>query len=207
MPAIKVAVIYYSATGTTYQLARAAADAARGAKVEVRLRKAQEFAPDVAIDSNPTWRQHVDATREIPEAALEDLDWADAYLFGSPTRYGNIASQLKQLFDQAGGLWLAGKLANKVVSCFTSAHNPHGGQETTLLAMYNTMYHWGCFIVPPGYTNPSVFGAGGNPYGTSCDGTVGEPVPPEIIAAMQYQAQRVVQVAVWLAAGQAALAE
>lgn len=201
MAEVKVLVAYYSATGTLYQMARAASEAATSAGAEVRLCKAHELAPESAIDSNPAWRKNVEVSRDIREVELADLEWADAYLFGSPTRYGNMAAQLRQFMDSTGGLWQTGKLANKVVSCFTSSHNTHGGQESTLLSMYSSMYHWGCFIVPPGYTDPSIFAAGGNPYGTSCNGTYGEPLAPEIVAAISYQARRVVQVTGWLVAG------
>jgi NAD(P)H dehydrogenase (quinone) len=201
MAPVKLAVIYYSATGTNYQMAKAAADAAEQAGAEVRLCRVQELAPDTAIDSNPAWRAHVEATREVPVATLDDLEWADAYLFGSPTRFGNMAGQLKQFIDTAGGLWYQGKLSNKVASCFACAHNAHGGQESTLLAMYNSLYHWGCFIVPPGYTDPSIFAAGGNPYGASSNAVTTDPVSPEVLEAMRYQARRMVQVAEWIAAG------
>ena len=88
-------------------------------------------------------------------------------MFGSPTRFGNVAAQLKQFVDQAGPLWAEGKLAGKVASGFTSSQNPHGGQESTLLALYATLYHWGMIVVAPGYTDPRVFAGGGNPYGAS----------------------------------------
>ena len=166
----KLAVIYYSATGTTFTLAETIAGAARDAGAEVRLRRVGELAPDAAIDSNKDWRAHLEATRSVPLATLDDLEWADALALGSPTRYGNMASQLKQFIDGTGPLWARNALADKAVSCFTSAANPHGGQETTLLAMYNTVYHWGSVIVPPGYTHPTFTEAGGNPYGVSATG-------------------------------------
>ncbi len=109
-------------------------------------------------------------TEDVPEASLEDLAWADAYVFGTPTRFGNVSAQLKQFIDTAGPLWAEGKLADKVVSGFTSALNAHGGQESTLLSMYNVFMHWGSIIVPPGYTDQSIFEAGGNPYGVSSTG-------------------------------------
>lgn len=202
MASIRLAVIYYSATGTNYQLARAAEEAAKEAGAETRLRKVRELAPAAAIDSNPAWRANVEATQDIPEASLDDLDWADALLFGSPTRFGNVASQLKQFIDTTGGLWFKGKLANKVVAGFTSAQNPHGGQESTLLAMYNTFYHWGCILVPPGYNDPSVFAAGGNPYGVSASAATDGKVAPEALEAVRYMARRVTQVTQWLKSGQ-----
>src|SRR5918998_981414 len=82
-----------------------------------------------------------------------DLCWADGLAFGSPTRFGNISAQLKQFLDLTGPLWFAGELANKVATGFTSAGNIHGGNESTLLALYNTLYHWGAIVVAPGYTD------------------------------------------------------
>ena len=88
-------------------------------------------------------------------------------VFGTPTRYGNVASQLKAFIDTLGGVWFQGLLADKVYAGFTSAMNPHGGQESTLLALYNTIHHFGGVIASPGYTYPLTFASGGNPYGPS----------------------------------------
>ncbi|MBN1607470.1 MAG: NAD(P)H:quinone oxidoreductase [Polyangiaceae bacterium] len=163
----KVAIVYYSSTGTGRSVAEAVAVGARSAGAEVRVRLVPETAPEAAIDSNPKWRAFVDSVKDEPRATLEDLVWADAIVFGTPTRFGNVSSQLKSFMDSTGGLWSRGKLANKVYAGFTSAMNPHGGQEATLLCLYTTIYHYGGFIVTPGYTDPSVFAAGGNPYGVS----------------------------------------
>ncbi len=165
--AANVAIIYYSATGTVHALAQAIAEGVEGAGAEVRLRRVAELAPDHTIDQNPLWRKHADATESIAEATLEDLAWADAVAFGTPTRFGTPAAQLKQFIDQTGGLWQEGKLADKPVTAFTSAFNRHGGNEATILSLSNVFYHWGALIVPPGYTDPAVSAAGGNPYGTS----------------------------------------
>ncbi|MGW1927404.1 NAD(P)H:quinone oxidoreductase, partial [Streptomyces massasporeus] len=158
---VKVAVIYYSATGAVHQLAQAVAEGAEKAGAEVRLRRVPELAPAAAIDSNPAWRAHVDATGDVEVATLEDLEWADAYALGSPTRFGNVAAQLKQYIDTSGGLWQQGVMADKPATAFTSAHNLHGGNESTLLALYNTFHHWGSVIVSPGFTDPAVYAAGG----------------------------------------------
>jgi NAD(P)H dehydrogenase (quinone) len=160
---VKVAVIYYSATGTVHALALAVAEGAASAGAEVRLRRVAELASHSAIAQNPQWRRHADATRSIVEAAVEDLAWADAFAFGTPSRFGAPAAQLKQFIDQAGGLWQEGKLADKPVTAFTSAFNRHGGTEATMLSLGNVFYHWGALIVPPGYTDPVVHAAGGNP--------------------------------------------
>ncbi len=164
---LKTAVIYYSSTGNNYQMAQWAAEAARNEGSEVRLRKAPELAPESAIEQNPAWKKHYDATRDVEEVTMDELDWADVYVFCVPTRYGNVPSQIKQVLDSAGRLWLEGKLMNKVVTATTSAMNTHGGQETTLLSLFTTMYHWGALVVTPGYTDDSLYAAGGNPYGIS----------------------------------------
>lgn len=195
MDKVKLAVIYYSSTGTNYQLARWAEEGAKEAGANVRVLKVEELAPDAAIDSNPAWRKHVEETKDVPLATSNDLEWADAIIFSSPTRYGNVASQMKQFMDMQGGLWSQGKLANKVVSAMSSAGNPHGGQEATTLAIYLTMMHWGAIIVPPGFTDDSIFAAGGNPYGTSV--TLGEDgkMVEDVKSAVVHQSQRTVRVA------------
>lgn len=192
---VNASVIYYSATGTTYQMALAAAEAAEKAGAEVRLRKVRELAPDEAVASNDGWAAHALATQDIPEASLEDLDWADAVIFGTPTRFGNVSAQLKQFIDTAGPLWAQGKLANKVFSGFVSTATAHGGQESTLLALFNAAYHWGGIVVTPGYTEPGQF-VSGNPYGGSHTSNNGESPPDQnALAATALTATRAVNVA------------
>lgn len=191
----KVAVIYYSSTGTNAAMAEAVAQGARDAGAEVRVRLVAETAPDAAVDSNPAWRKFVDEHKDAARAQLEDLEWADAIVFGTPTRFGNVSSQLKSFIDAAGGLWFQGKLANKVYAAFTSAQNPHGGQESTLLALFNTIYHFGGYIVTPGYTDPKVFAAGGNPYGPSVTVGKGEGPTEQDLDHARYLGERVAKVA------------
>ncbi|HEX4251067.1 MAG TPA: NAD(P)H:quinone oxidoreductase [Pseudonocardia sp.] len=191
----RVAVIYYSSTGTVHELAQSIADGARGAGAEVRLLKVAELAPPTAIAANPAWQAHSDATRDVPTATGEDVQWADAVIFGSPTRFGNVASQLKQFLDTLGGLWAQGLLADKVYSGFTASATAHGGQESTLLALYNSVHHFGGILVAPGYTDPIKF-ADGNPYGTShVNGQGAIPVDDTARAAATYQGKRVATVA------------
>jgi NAD(P)H dehydrogenase (quinone) len=173
VPRPRVAVVYYSATGTTHELAKEIAAGAEEVGAEVRLRRVTELAPEAAIASRPRWRAHVAATREIPMATAEDLQWAEAVIMGSPTRFGNIASQLKQFLDTLGPQWAQGLLADKVYSGFTTTDTDHGGQESTLLALYATFHHFGGVVVAPGYTHPVKF-ADGNPYGSSHVGRRGE---------------------------------
>ncbi|NLM12935.1 MAG: NAD(P)H:quinone oxidoreductase [Epulopiscium sp.] len=201
MSNVKLAVIYYSMGGTNYQLAQWAAEGAKEAGAEVKIFKVPELAPQSVIESNPTWKAHLEATKHIPEVKLEDLEWADAFIFSTPTRFGNMASQMKQFLDTTGGLWAKGKLANKVVSAMSSAQNPHGGQEATILSIYTTMYHWGAIVAAPGFTDPIIFGAGGNPYGTSVTVDQNGKMLEDVQAAVKYQAKRTVTVAQWIKSG------
>ncbi|MFC3886142.1 NAD(P)H:quinone oxidoreductase [Bacillus songklensis] len=192
---VKLAVIYYSSTGTNYKLAQMAAKGGKASGAEVKILKTAETAPESAIDSNPAWKDHLEQTASVPTVALEDLEWADAIIFSVPTRYGSVPAQMKQFLDTTGGLWSKGKLANKVVSAMSSASNPHGGQEQTILSLYATMYHWGAIIAAPGYTDESVFGAGGNPYGTSVTVDQEGNMKEDVEEAVMYQAKRTVQIA------------
>jgi len=199
---VKVAVIYYSATGAVHALAQAVAEGAASAGAEVRLRRVAELAPESAIDQNQQWRRHADATASIAQASVEDLAWADAFAFGTPSRFGAPAAQLKQFIDQAGGLWREGRLADKPVTAFTSAFNRHGGSEATILSLGNVFYHWGALIVPPGFTDPAVYAAGGNPYGTSAvTGPTGDGPDAATLDAARYQGRRLAQTTIRLLAG------
>ncbi|WP_449539250.1 NAD(P)H:quinone oxidoreductase [Ferdinandcohnia sp. Marseille-Q9671] len=198
MSGVKLAVIYYSSTGTNYQLANWAADGAKEAGAEVKVLKVPELAPQAAIESNPAWKAHFDATKDVPEVTLDDLEQADAVIFSVPTRFGNMPAQMKQFLDTTGGLWFNGKLTNKAVSAMASTSNAHGGHESTLLSLYNTMYHWGAIIVPPGYTDQSIYSAGGNPYGTSVTVNQDGKMIEDVEAAVKHQAKRTVTVAEWV---------
>jgi NAD(P)H dehydrogenase (quinone) len=200
---VKVAVIYYSATGTTYSLARAVEEGARAAGAEVRLRKVHELAPEEAIASNEGWSAHRLETQDVAEASLDDLRWADAIIFGTPTRYGLPTAQLKQFLDTTGSLWATGALVNKVASSFTSAATLHGGHEATILTLNTTFYHWGAIIVGPGYADPIQFQSG-NPYGVSFTSNNGTLKPDETaLAAARFQGRRVAEVAAQFLAGRA----
>jgi NAD(P)H dehydrogenase (quinone) len=194
MPSI--AVIYYSSTGHVHKLAQAVQAGAEEAGAEVRLRRVPELAPEEVIRSQDAWHEHFIATKEtVPEATLDDLEWADGIALGAPTRYGLPAAQLKQFIDTTGPLWGQGKLANKTATSFTSAQNAHGGLESTILAINNVFYHWGAIIVAPGYTDPLVFEAGGNPYGTSLatGQDVADQLPQEVTAAAHFQGKRLAE--------------
>lgn len=201
---INLAIVYYSTTGTNFTLAQWAAEAGREAGAEVKLLKVQELAPQSVIEGNPAWKAHVEETKNIQVATPDDIVWADAVIFSTPTRFGNVASQMKQFLDTTGGIWFQGKTVNKVVSAMTSAQNAHGGQEQTILQLYTTMYHWGAIVVAPGYTDPSLFAAGGNPYGTSVSVDQNNKMVGDVEAfrnAVAHQAKRVVTVAEWVKKG------
>ncbi|MET7862721.1 NAD(P)H:quinone oxidoreductase [Micromonospora taraxaci] len=166
--AARIAVIYYSATGTVHRLAQAFRDGAADAGAEVRLRRVAELAPDQVVDARPQWRAHLDATADVALATLDDLRWADGYAFGTPTRFGNVCSQLRQFIDTTTAPWQAEELADKPATGFTASYEEHGGQESTLLSLYQTFHHWGTVILPTGYLNyDTAHAAGGNPYGVS----------------------------------------
>ncbi|QNP74234.1 flavodoxin family protein [Streptomyces roseirectus] len=143
----RVAVIHYSRNGTVHALARAAAAGAEADGAQVRLLR--------------VGGEHGTAP------VHEDLLWADGMVLATPTYFGNIASPLKQFIEAASPLWREGALADRVVTGITTSNSPHGGRETTLLALYQSMYHWGALILPAGTTDGAFTAAGGNPYGVA----------------------------------------
>ncbi len=191
--AVKLVVLYYSTYGTNHRMAEIAAEAARSVGAEVRLLKAPETAPAEVVAGQDAWKAQVERSAHIPAATPQDMEWANAYLISAPTRFGVMASQIRAFIDTLGGVWAKGALANKAVSAMTSAQNTHGGQESTLLSFYATAIHWGAVVVAPGFTDPSIFKAGGNPYGYSH--TQGAEFTDEVKAAIGHQARRLVEVA------------
>lgn len=192
---VKLAIVYYSSTGTNYQMAQWAEEAAKAAGAEVKLLKVQELAPESVIETNAAWKAHYDATKNVPVATPDDIAWADSIIFSVPTRFGNMAAQMKQFLDTTGGIWAQGKTVNKVVSAMTSAQNSHGGQEATILSLYTTMWHWGAVVVTPGYTDGSIFKAGGNPYGTSVSVDQDGNMIEDVKDAVAHQARRTLSIA------------
>lgn len=195
----KLAVIYYSSTGTVKKMAERVAQAGLNAGAEVRLRSVPELAPLDRIETNPRWLETYNDAKEEGYATNDDILWADAVLFGSPTRYGNVASALKNYIDGLGAEWAQGLLSDKVYAGFTASQTDHGGQESTLLALYNTFYHFGGIIVPPGYTDPLKF-VDGNPYGVSHVSGLqnNNPLRDAELYALDHLAQRVVKISTLL---------
>jgi len=199
----KVAVIYYSSSGNVHKLAAAAAAAASKEGAEVRLRRIPELVPEPPVIDREAWAEHRTATDDIPDASLDDLDWADAILIGTPVRFGLPAPQLLHFIDTTAQLSIPGRLQNKAVSAFTSGSAPHGGQVTTILALHNAFCHWGSLIVSTGSTEPILFEpTNGNPYGASSVSR-NQPgnVHDENLAAVEFQTRRTVAVARALAKG------
>jgi NAD(P)H dehydrogenase (quinone) len=192
---IKLSIIYYSTTGTNTQLVKWAEEAAIKLNADVRVRQVKELAPQKVVDSQPAWKANQEATKDVPLATSDDIEWADAILFSVPARFGNVPSQFKQFVDTQGGLWASGKTVNKLVSAMTSAQNPHGGQEATLLNLYTSMYHWGALVVTPGYTDDSISLAGGNPYGTSVTIDSNRNMIEDVQPAVVHQVKRLLEVA------------
>ena len=194
----KLAIIYYSSTGTVDAMAHRAAQTAEKAGAEVRLRHVAETAPDEAIESEDDWAEHRDDMEGEPVADPDDLAWADAVLLGTPTRFGSATSQLQAFIDTLGPLWEEGRLADKVYAGFTATKTEHGGQETTLLSLYTNFIHWGGIIVAPGYTDEVKF-VDGNPYGAAkVTGETTELEEPDLDA-IDHLVERVLHVAERLA--------
>jgi NAD(P)H dehydrogenase (quinone) len=163
----RILIAFYSRTGVTEALANAIAEGARGSSAEVRLRRAREFVSPEVMARAPGWKEAAEAMNKKYEAPSEaDAEWADAIVFGTPTRFGNASAELKAYIDSLGGLWFQGKPNGKAGSVFGSSSTLHGGTESTLISLYNPMAHLGLIIVPLGYADPTMFKAG-TPYGAS----------------------------------------
>ena len=196
MAVANVLVVFYSRNGSTEKMAQAVAEGAQAAGAEVRVRRARDFVgPDVMAKA-PGWAENSERMHaQYPGPTDEDAEWADAIVFGTPTRFGNAAAELKAYIDSLGGLWFQGKLNGKVGGAFTSTSSPHGGNESTILSLYNPLAHLGFIIVPTGYLDPAVFKAG-TPYGAShVSGQNSSPPSDDELAVARFQGKRVTQVA------------
>ncbi|KPP83790.1 MAG: Trp repressor binding protein [Rhodobacteraceae bacterium HLUCCA08] len=191
MAKTKITVLYYSTYGTNHAVAEAAAEAARQAGAEVRLRRVAETAPDEVVQGQEAWAAAAARQGDIPEVTLDDMNWADGYFVSVPTRFGAPASQFRAFIDTLGPLWSRGELVNKTITATTSAQNPHGGQEGTIQQVYVSAMHWGAIIVAPGFADPVKFEDGGNPYGYSQEGGALSETGRRSVA---FQARRLVEV-------------
>ena len=197
----KVLVLYYSSYGHIERMAEAVADGARSAGAEVDVKRVPELVPEAVARAS-----HFKLDQAAPVAGVDELPDYDAIVFGVPTRFGNMAAQMKNFLDQTGGLWAQGKLVGKVGSVFASTATQHGGQESTILATHTVLLHHGMVLVGlpyawQGQTRIDEI-TGGSPYGASTiaggDGSR-QPSANELDGA-RYQGRHVAQIAARLAA-------
>lgn len=193
---VNVLIAFYSRNASTEALANAVAEGAREEGADVRLRRAREVVPAEVMALAPGWSESAERMNALYEAPTSaDAEWADAIIFGTPTRFGSVTSELKAYIDSLGGLWARGALNGKVGSAFTSTATTHGGNETTILSLYPPMAHLGLIIVPTGYADASVYAAG-TPYGaSSVSGQSSTPPTEADLAVARFQGRRVAQVA------------
>lgn len=162
----KVLVLYYSSFGHIEKLALAEAEGARAAGAEVAIRRVPELVPEAIAK-----KSHYKLDQAAPVATVDELPDYDAIIFGTPTRFGNMAAQMRNFLDQTGGLWVAGKLIGKVGSVFTSSGQQHWGQETTITSFHTTLFHQGFVVVGVPPNTPGLYMqdevSGGSPYGAS----------------------------------------
>ena len=169
--ATKVQVIFYSMYGHIYKMAEAVAAGVREVPgVEVSLYQVPELVPDAVLERSGAKKAR-DAFAHIPIATVNQLPDADAIIFGTPTRFGNMAAQMRDFLDQCGGLWVRNALVGKVGSIFASTGTQHGGQETTITSFHTTLLHLGMIIVGVPYSAKGLSNmdeiSGGTPYGAT----------------------------------------
>jgi len=198
---MRIKVIFYSKYGHTYRLAEAIAEGADEVQGgEVELLQVPELVPDL-IPEKPGIKKAKEAFSHVPFAKPVDMVNADAIIFGTPTRFGNMCAQMSNFLEQTGSIWAQNTFAGKVGSAFTSSSTQHGGQETTLISFYITLLHLGMIIVGLPYseirqTTMSEI-TGGSPYGSSSiTGSSGSRMPSENELAMaRFQGRHVAIIA------------
>ena len=168
---MRIDVVFYSMYGHVYTLAEAVAEGAREhPDAEAKLYQVPELMPDEALEQSGA-KQARQAFAHVPTAKPEQLGEADAIIFGTPTRFGNMCAQMRNFLDRTGSLWANGALIGKVGSVFTSTASQHGGQETTLTSFHTTLFHHGMIIVGVPYSEQRLVNmdeiTGGTPYGAT----------------------------------------
>jgi NAD(P)H dehydrogenase (quinone) len=203
---MKVQIIFYSMYGHIFKMAEAVAQGAREVEgADVALYQVPELVPDAALEKSGA-KAARQVFAHIPEAVPDQMSEADAIIFGTPTRFGNMCAQMRNFLDQTGQLWMKGGLVGKVGSVFTSTATQHGGQETTITSFHSTLLHHGMIIVGVPYTEARLLNmneiTGGSPYGaTTLAGADGSRLPTENeLAIARFQGLRVAQIARKLAA-------
>lgn len=162
----RVLVLYYSAYGHIEAMANAVAEGAKSAGAEVVVKRVPELVPEEVAKAS-----HFKLDQAAPVATVDELEEYDAIIVGAGTRFGTVASQMRNFWDQTGALWFNGKLVGKVGSVFTSSATQHGGQESTILGFIPTLLHHGMAVVGLPYAFQGQMGVdeikGGSPYGAS----------------------------------------
>jgi NAD(P)H dehydrogenase (quinone) len=209
--ATKIQVVFYSMYGHIYKMAEAVAAGARSVSdTEVTLLQVPELVPDAVLEKSGAKTARA-AFAHVPTAKPEQLAEADAIIFGTGTRFGNMTAQMRNFLDQTGSLWLSGGLIGKVGSVFTSTATQHGGQETTITSFHSTLLHQGMVIVGVPYSEQRLLNmdeiTGGSPYGASTlTGGDGSRQPSENeLAIARFQGHHVAQIAKALVAGRTAI--
>lgn len=197
---MKIQVVFYSMYGHIYRLAEAIAAGAREVEgADVSVLQVAELVPDAALERTGA-QQARGAFAHIPIAQPQQLAEADAIIFGTPTRFGNMAAQMRNFLDQTGGLWAKGMLIGKVGSVFTSTGTQHGGQETTITSFHTTLLHHGMIIVGVPYSCQELVNmneiTGGSPYGAgTLAGSDGSRQPTENeLAIARFQGKHVAEI-------------
>ena len=164
---MRVLVLYYSMTGNVYRMAKLIAEGARQAGADVDMKTVPELVPPETIEGDEALRKARQEQAEVPIAKPDELADYDAIIVGTPTRFGNMSSQMRNFWDQTGGLWMRGALVGKPVGTFCSTSSMHGGQETTLVSNMMTFFHHGMIIVgvPHSVQELTTTQSGGTPYG------------------------------------------
>ena len=204
---MKIQVIFYSMYGHVYRLAEAVAEGARQvAGAEVSLYQVAELVPDAALEKSGA-KAARQAFAHVPFAKPDQMTDADALIFGTPTRFGNMAAQMRNFLDQTGGLWVKGSLIGKVGSVFASTASQHGGQETTITSFHTTLLHHGMIIVGVPYSEAGLTNmaeiSGGTPYGaTTMAGSDGKRFPSENeLTIARFQGRHVAEITARLVRG------
>jgi NAD(P)H dehydrogenase (quinone) len=198
---MKVLIVYYSMYGHVDKMAQAVAEGVREVPgAEAILRRVPETLPEEILGKMGALEAQK-AMARIPICQVEELAGADAVIFGTPTRFGNMCGQMRQFLDATGGLWVKGSLVGKVGSVFACSATQHGGQESTILSFHITLLHHGMVIVGLPYSFDKQMRideiTGGSPYGASTiAGTTGERMPSENeLAAARFQGRHVATIA------------
>lgn len=166
---MRILVLYYSMTGNVYRMAKLVAEGVREGGAEPAIKTVPELMPPEAIEGNELMKQARAEQAGVPIATVEELPEYGGIIMGAPTRYGNMAAQMRNFWDQTGSLWMQGALIGKPVGVFTSTASLHGGQESTLIASMFPLFHHGMIIVGVPYSVSALVttNAGGTPYGPS----------------------------------------